>query len=364
MKLLIVIILSLFISTCKKEETFNPYASGGDGQKLSRPSYVFKYDGKEYDKNSIPKEVRRDRYKIDLKRYLSYYNAVESYNIRVAFMEDKGITDMYGSNNVVPSFQKIFEENLNPRIIEEEYKKNRSRYARPGMTEEAIKGQIKYQLTLEAIEPQYMNKRAELYERNKLHINILPPDIRETGFSFQDNPRLGERDSKFQIIAITNYNCKACRKTNERVNRLFSKYGKDLSYIHVNHTFAPIATTFDAALASHCVGLGHKTKYWHFHKEMYSDPTFDKGDAMKKEEYKKSLGRVLDKVSIPSKEVFECMGNMQNKRLISEKMISFKEMGITNVPAYFLNGRQLVLLTDEGLESAFNNMAKSLGLIK
>lgn len=356
------LVLVLIFSSCKKEEgNYNPFLD--KEKEVSRDSYVFKYEGQEFNETSLPKELRVARYRLELDHYLKMYNAVEAYSVRVHLQAKKGYTDFYGRRDQVPSLLKFYEEAITDKKAKEEFKKNKAKYMKPGMTEAQGLMQTKYQMTMDIITPEYMNNRFDLYKKGKLHINLLPPDIRETGFLFKDFPRLGERESKYQLIVISNYNCKRCRKFNERIKKLYQKYGSDISYIHVNLSFNPDDTIFDGVLAGHCVGIGEKQKYWQFHKEVYEASELDNLPAIERLKMKNALSKIFQKLKIDEKKIFSCMENLENRKLVTQNILSLKALGVKRTPTFYLNGRQLILLEDgEGLELAFDDMAKSLGL--
>ncbi|MBK24103.1 MAG: hypothetical protein CME70_08900 [Halobacteriovorax sp.] len=353
----------LIFTSCKKEEDFNPYLSKGTKvAEVKTPKYLYKLDGNEVGGDEIPIELRIKKYNQDLKHYYKYYNAVESYAVRMNLKKERGMNDVVSGRDLAPTLTEIYENDISDKDVEEYVKKNESRFSDPKATKEQKAAAAKYELLIEHITPIYLKKRKQLYESDKLHVNILPPDIRKTGIFFGGYPKLGKPENKLELLVITNYLCKDCREYNEQITKLYEKYGDKLTYIHAYHAFRPGSTSHDTILAGHCINLIDKKKYWFYHKKMYEDPIIGELTTQDRKKFKGILNSYLSELKMDEKRVFTCMADKENERIINDKILEFGDAGIKVLPMFYLNGRQLILLEKEGLEAAFKNMAKTLGL--
>ncbi len=359
----LVLIGLLIFTSCKKEEDFNPYLNKESKvSEVKTPKYLYKLEGQEVGGDDIPIEIRIKKYNQDLKHYYKYYNAVESYAVRMNLKKERGMSDIVSGRDIAPTLTEIYENDISDKDVEEYVKKNEHRFSDPKASKEQKAAAAKYELLIEHITPIYLKKRKQLYDANKLHVNILPPDIRETGIFFGGYPKLGKPENKLELLVVTNYLCKNCREYNEQITKLYEKYGNKLTYVHAYHAFRPESTNHDTILAGHCINLIDKKKYWFYHKKMYEDSVIAELTTEDRPKFKEILKSYLSELKMDEKRVFNCMGNKENENLINDKIIQFTEAGIKVLPMFYLNGRQLILLEKEGLEAAFKNMLKTLGL--
>lgn len=349
----------LLFTACKKEEEYNPFS--GEAEKKSS-ILLFKIDGKEITQENMPQELRIAQYRIDMENYLKTYNSWESFAIRMALQKDKGWSDPSNSG-AVPSLNQFVEDSIDKKEVEATYKKLKPQFDAAKKEEKMAKAEIKYNMLVNKVTPMYIEQRKKLYTDDRIHVNLLPPDIRKTRIPFVMFPRLGDIKKPLELMAITNYNCKRCRSFNKQIQKLYKNYGNSLSYVHINHAFRPKSVNFDLLLAAQCMHIGEKSKYWKFHEMVFAEKSFGNYKIEKREESRKKLGQILDGLGVPSKRIFECMSNDQNKKIMSKSILRFRDVGIKELPVFYLNGRQLILVQEEdGLEPAFKNMLKSLNI--
>jgi hypothetical protein len=362
------LILCLIITvSCKKEsEDFNPYTTGVELADEDTAKILYTYSTKNYTEDDISRELKFSKYRADMLRYNERINSIRAFYIRVEYMKEKGMSDYYGRKGIVPTLATIFKEDFEDRDIKKFYEKHKNTRFKDLDTKNNQNwlAEVRYHKMVDHITEMYLKKLNELTDSKKLQVNLLPPDIRKTGIDFDQFPRIGNKDSKYELIAVTNYFCEECRSGNKEIARLFKDYGKEFSYVHVGHTYRPGDVSMDTIVAGRCITKMDKTKYWKFQNYMFSNESFRKIKLSDKKKMRSVLSDAVTHLKLNKKEFFECMGDKDNTFDVSDSILFFRDLNISQVPAYFLNGRQLSYREFNSLIYAFREMDDRLKRLK
>ncbi|OUR93620.1 hypothetical protein A9Q84_19315 [Halobacteriovorax marinus] len=359
-KVLMIFVL-LVVSSCKKEEsTYNPYKSTSTKATVSN-DVLFSYDNKEYKEENLPKAIRFAKYRAEHAQYTEFSNSIRELYVRVSYMQERQMTDYYGRKGVVPSLSELFKADIDDDDVKKYYKDNPQLFKNinPKKDKDWLE-RVRYTRTIEYITNRYLTKLNEIVDKKKLVINILPPNIKEIGVDFDKFPRIGAKDSKFELIAVTNYFCPECRKVNKDISKLFSEFGKDLSYVHVGHTYNLGDVSMDSILAGKCITKSDPKKFWKYQRFMFENENAKGIKVFDKKKMKKLLSLAVKKLEINKKDFYECMDTKERKYEVSESILFFRDLNIKEIPAYFLNGRHISYREMGSLVFAFREMKSRL----
>ena len=359
-KILLFSILMIMTSCQKDEESYNPYLSSKDTSE-PKVNNIYSYNNKKYKENDFPKSIKFAKYRASMKSYVELSNSIQEFYVRVDYMKERQMSDFYGRKGIVPSLSEIFKEDFNDEGVKAYYKKNKTLLSDIFPKEDKYWfDKVRYKYKVEYITQKFLDRLKELRDSKKLQVNVLPPSIYDVGIDFDKFPRIGKKKAKFELIAVTNYFCEDCRIINKEITQLFKEFGKDLSYIHVGHTYNLGDVSADTILAGRCVTEQEKNKYWKFHKFMFDNEEYRDIKIFDKKRMKSVLASVVKEISLDKKTFYECMSNKENIYNVSDSILFFRDLNVKQIPSFYLNGRLISYQEVGSLIIAFREMKDRL----
>ena len=190
---------------------------------------------------------------------------------------------------------------------------------------ETIKSQVK-QFIVNA-EIQRARKAYEDALRGKTDVSILlqPPSVHVD----YDAARVkGNPNAPVTIVEFTDFQCPFCRKSEETLKTLLSKYDGRVKLAFLDFPLAEIhGQAAGAAEAARCAG--EQGKFWEYHDRLFVDQS--KLDEASLVGHAQSLH--LDESAFRS-----CLASGKFKQDIQGNREEGIEAGVTGTPAFFING--------------------------
>jgi len=355
----LLLISLILVSSCKKEESsYNPYLSGkGESKKVSG---LYTFENKKFNLDELPQQLNFAKYRAEEKRYMELLHSIRELYVRKSLMKDRGMSD-FDSKGGVATLSQIFKNDFQEKDVKKYFEENRKQFPKiDPKKDKSWLGKVRYIQMVDHITKNYMRKLREITDKKELLFHFLPPNIKETGINFDKYPRIGSKDSKLELIAVTNYFCEECRRVNGEVSKIFKNYGEQLSYIHVGHVFNLTDVSMDSIIAGNCIYKLSPKKFWEFQKLMYEKDEIKDVKIFDNKKMRLLLDGIISKISIDKKNFYKCMSDKENRYKASDSITFFRNLDIKEIPTYFLNGRKISYLEMNSLVSAFEEMKKRI----
>ncbi len=147
----------------------------------------------------------------------------------------------------------------------------------------------------------------------------------------EDDPVIGNRDGKVEIVVYSDYQCPFCSKYFNEVVALAEEYKDDvaLTYKDLPLEFHPQA--MNAALAANCALEQGEEQFWNMSKQLYANQKKWEGTKNKEdfEIYAHMIGLELGKYK-------ECMEEERHADKIKASADEAKGFGVSGTPASFI----------------------------
>jgi protein-disulfide isomerase len=190
---------------------------------------------------------------------------------------------------------------------------------------ETIKSQVK-QLIVNA-EIERARKAYEDVLRGKTDVSILlqPPSVHVT----YDAARVkGNPSAPVTIVEFTDFQCPFCRKSEETLKALLSKYNGRVNLAFLDFPLSEIhGQAASAAEAARCAG--EQGKFWEYHDRLFAD-------ASKLDEA--GLIGSAQNLHLDESAFRSCLASGKFKQDIQANREEGIEAGVTGTPAFFING--------------------------
>ena len=162
-----------------------------------------------------------------------------------------------------------------------------------------------------------------------------------------DNYVLGPDNAMITLIEFSEYQCPYCKKNAEVVKQILEKYPKDIKYIFRDFPLDMHANANAAAYAAEAAGK--QGKYFEYHNMLF-EMQDDWVDLSNPESKFLDYAKILE---LDTKKFEKDMQSQSIKDNVNTDLEYGQELGITGVPALYINGSQLVgAQTFEALEEA------------
>jgi protein-disulfide isomerase len=212
--------------------------------------------------------------------------------------------------------------------VDEFYKNVKLQYERNGKVapplNDAVKGQIKQQLSMKASMERREALNEELLKKNKVVYALQQPRMEvEKG----NLPVKGSDSAPITIVEFSDYQCPYCKKGSDTMKDVLKKYGSKVQYYFRDYPLSFHERGKPAANAARCAS--DQGKFWQFH-----DQLFDDQKKLSDEDFiaaGKKLGLDMAK--------FEpCVKESQQMAAVEKDIQDGENAGVSGTPAYFING--------------------------
>ena len=145
----------------------------------------------------------------------------------------------------------------------------------------------------------------------------------------KDDPSWGPENAKVTVVAFGDFECPYCRQWFANVyNQLVANYEGKIRFIHRDYPLSFHSNAKPAAIAANCAN--EQGGYWDFFRLLYSDP--------------RGLGAPMyltyaQETGLNVEAFTSCISSNKYASEIDLDMRDAESLGITGVPAFFINDR-------------------------
>lgn len=206
------------------------------------------------------------------------------------------------------------------------YEQNRARIA--PRTFEQVRGQIDALLVQQAQGARREAFQAELAQRNPIQVLMQAPrvDVPIPASA----PTFGPASAPVTMVAFSDYQCPYCKKAQETVDALLSRYPGKIRLVHRDFPLDFHPRAHLAARAAYCAG--EQGRFWEYHRAMLLEPG-DLSDA--------ELRARARAVGIQESAFVSCLGSDRHDAKVTASLQDAQRLGVNATPTYFINGRQI-----------------------
>lgn len=212
--------------------------------------------------------------------------------------------------------------------VDKFYKEVKTQYERNGKTppplNDAVKDQIKQQLTMKGTLERRQALNAELTKKNQVTYALEQPRIEVTNGT---HPVKGSEKGKVTIVEFSDFQCPYCKKGAETMKEVMKKYGSKVQYYYRDYPLSFHDRAKQAANASRCAG--DQGKFWEFHDALFADQSKLSDD---------DLLAVGKKLKLDMTKYEPCVKEMKQIAKVESDMRDGENAGVSGTPAYFING--------------------------
>jgi protein-disulfide isomerase len=173
----------------------------------------------------------------------------------------------------------------------------------------------------------YLTKMPDLYDM------IRGPIINDI------DPSLGKRDSEFNLVLFSDFECLYCKQQERVIKKLADKY--DLRVIWKDYPYSDQQSrSFQAALAARCAQ--DENAFWQYHDRLYSDDyTLDRDGFLS----------IAEDIGLDTDEFEQCLSSAKKAPLIKSNMEEAAALGIEGIPFLYVNDQEVMgEISEEELE--------------
>jgi protein-disulfide isomerase len=188
-----------------------------------------------------------------------------------------------------------------------------------------VKGQVKQLIRNNEIQLARDKYAYSLRDKSEVSILLQPVSVHVT----YDSARVqGNPDAPVTIVEFADFQCPFCKKSEETLKALLSKYHGQVKLAFLDFPLAEIhGQAGSAAEAARCAG--EQGKFWDYHESLFADPS--------KLDEASLIGRAqklhLDKIAFRS-----CLDSGKFRPDIEANRQAGSEAGVQGTPAFFING--------------------------
>jgi protein-disulfide isomerase len=145
------------------------------------------------------------------------------------------------------------------------------------------------------------------------------------------HPTLGPADAPVTIVEFTDFQCPFCKRSEDTVKQLQTKYGDKIRLVHMDYPLSFHSHAMDAAKAARCAN--EQGKFWQYRDALFADqsklaPADLKATA-------KQLGLTMSQFD-------SCFDSAKYQTAIQSDLAEGNKLGVDGTPAFFIDGRSLV----------------------
>ena len=189
-----------------------------------------------------------------------------------------------------------------------------------------VKAQIKQLMKNTEIQ-QARDKYADSL-RDKSEVSILLQPSGTVHVAYDTARVQGNPDAPVTIVEFADYQCPFCKKSEDTLKAVLSKYGGGVKLAFLDFPLAEIHEhAGSAAEASRCAG--EQGKFWEYHDSLFAEPLkLDEASLMER----------ARKLRLDEGDFRSCLTSGKFQQDIQANRGQGVEAGVTGTPAFFING--------------------------
>lgn len=210
--------------------------------------------------------------------------------------------------------------------VEATYRRNQDHLS--SGTEYAVKEQIRESLEKKAKQRAYRDAIRELRSRADITVFLRRPAIAPDCFGALSGPSLGPDTAPLRLVVFSDYQCGFCRKSQETLKALLSKYDGQIQLVH--KVLVPRDNPTAVLIAKAALCAGKQRAFWKYHDALFTESPV--GSVQWLSELAGTIG--LDRVRFDS-----CLASDELQSVIDQDRKDAALLGARATPFFLLNGQ-------------------------
>ena len=182
------------------------------------------------------------------------------------------LVELEGEARGIPA-DALFEQEVTRRAlpvtesdVEAWYRANSQRVQ--GASLEQVSGTIRNLLTRERSQQAFDALLTRLKADHSVRIALEPPRIENSDTS-ADEPTVGSRSARVEIVEYSDFECPFCARASSTVQRIRETYGERVRLIYRDFPLSNHAQAFKAAEAAQCAHA--QGRFWEYHDRLFAN---------------------------------------------------------------------------------------------
>ena len=181
----------------------------------------------------------------------------------------------------------------------------------------------------------------------QIQIFLTPPQQPTYQLAIDDQPMRGSATAAVTLIEFTDFQCPSCAKQHPVIEKLFAEYGSRVKFVVRDFPLAQYENSSKAAEAAEAAR--EQGKYWEYVALLYRNQSALQVDRLK--QYASTLG--LDRVKFDA-----ALDSGKFAAKILRDRLDGQKVGLSAVPAFFVNGKRVSEPSYESLKAAIESNLK------
>ncbi len=175
----------------------------------------------------------------------------------------------------------------------------------------------------------------------------------EAGVIDDDDVR-GNQNANLVIVEFCDFQYTACANTYPAIKRVLEAYPGRVKFVYRDFPLSDVhAFAQEAAEAGECAG--EQEKYWEYHDKLFESQEWKEKGAPQLKKYAEELNLDIEGFN-------SCFDNRKYKDEVLKDLNDGKNLGITVVPAFFINSK--ILIGTQTFEDFQKTIEKELNKVK
>lgn len=164
----------------------------------------------------------------------------------------------------------------------------------------------------------------------KTPVSVLLDPPRLAIETAEDEPAIGPRDAKVQIVEYSDFQCPFCASAEPTVKQILRTYGDKVRVVYRDFPLPNHAQAFEAAEAAQCADA--QGRFWQYHDRLFGNfgrlsPTDLRAHAAA--------------LSLNVTDFTACLENDRTQTAVHQDLEMGEKHGVSATPTFFINGRML-----------------------
>jgi protein-disulfide isomerase len=144
------------------------------------------------------------------------------------------------------------------------------------------------------------------------------------------HPALGAKDAPVTIVEFTDFQCPYCKKTEDTLKQLRTKYGDKIRFVHMDFPLPFHSHAVDAAKGARCAN--DQGKFWQFRDALFANQA---------KLAPADLKATAKKLGLNTAQFDACFDKAKYESQIKADVAAGGKVGVDGTPAFFIDGRPL-----------------------
>jgi len=228
---------------------------------------LFKLDGKFYSKKELPLNVQEFVYKNNYDAYSKNQAMLKEFALRMYLAKKQNKpTDR---DNLPQITELIKVKEVGEKDIKKFFKENKNRMP-PTATYKQMKDQIAKYLKGNKLKDAFTVQMSNLEQQGVFTNLISAPEAIKLTIDTKKFPSQGDKNSKIQIIEISDYKCGHCQKAHPMVHNILKQYGNKINFTQINYSLNPTGDSGTFVRGGFCANLQGEKLFWKYHNQAFT----------------------------------------------------------------------------------------------